>query len=117
MQHNKTQQLEFTPETIQNIKLFGQSVDTLKELLSQKIYLDLIRNDIDRVISRLEILEEREEREVLKQCAWCKALYNIHSKQWEQVPAEILPDAIHGICPECVEKFKVISERRQVNNE
>ncbi len=115
MQHNKTQQLEFTPETIQNIKSFGQSVSTLEELLHQKVYLDLIRNDIDRVISRLEILEEREEREVLKQCAWCKSIYNIHTGQWSHGPAEILPDAQDIICPECTEKFKAISERRQIN--
>ena len=42
----------------------------------------------------------------MKQCAWCKATFNIHNQTWQQGPAEILPDVSATICPECVEKFK-----------
>ena len=115
MQHSKTQQLEFTLETKQYIQSFSQSVKDLKELLHQKVYLDLNRNDIDRVINRLEILEEREEDELIKRCVWCKAIQDIHTRQWENGPAEILQNTQDVICPDCIEKFQAISERRQIN--
>ena len=40
----------------------------------------------------------------MKQCAWCCKVLNIHTQKYEHIGALILPDATHGICPECKKK-------------
>jgi len=42
----------------------------------------------------------------MKQCCWCKAIQNIHTGEWQDGPAEVLPETSGSICPDCSEKIK-----------
>lgn len=49
----------------------------------------------------------------MKQCVWCRKVMNIHTQKYEHIGALILPDATHGICPECNEKAQGEIQKRK----
>jgi len=46
------------------------------------------------------------------QCAWCRRMKTIDGK-WLVVGAEIIPDASHGMCPDCKNKMNEELKKRK----
>jgi hypothetical protein len=44
------------------------------------------------------------EEEIIRQCSWCKAVWDDDAKEWVAFP-DVIPGASHGMCPPCEAKF------------
>lgn len=56
----------------------------------------------------------------MKQCAWCKHIFNIHTQEWEFQGAIMLQEASGSICPDCEKKLReeyLKSRQRRESND
>lgn len=57
-----------------------------------------ISDIIDSYIHEIKLSEE-----IPRQCAWCRAIYNKETDEWEPY-SELVEIATHGMCPECFKR-------------
>ena len=53
-----------------------------------------------------------------RQCAWCKDVYDIHTKKWIKGSGCIEQGVTHGMCPRCKDKlYQELNERKNRKEE